>query len=129
MISVKAPSRSAATAALCLLSMIVVSGRGSAAVAAVASGNPDCVTRAQLVGATHGVRADGSVAANAAVAGAYATRYVYRLPGGLFTQVSPPAGWSPVRATDQELRTYGFPARPKDAAGRARWNKLFSTWK
>lgn len=35
--------------------------------------------------------------------------------------IVPPLGWSPVRATDAQLKAFGFPARPKDPAGRAAW--------
>jgi hypothetical protein len=33
----------------------------------------------------------------------------------------PPVSWSPVNATDEELDTFGFPARPTDPAERAAW--------
>ena len=55
--------------------------------------------------------------------------YHYGLDGSDVTQVVTPRGWTPLRGTDQELRTYGFPPRPTDQAGLQRWTASFSGWR
>lgn len=41
--------------------------------------------------------------------------------GNTLYSLVPPVGWSPVNATDEDLETFGFPARPTDPAERAAW--------
>jgi hypothetical protein len=41
------------------------------------------------------------------------------------TVTTPPASWRPLTASDAELKTYGFPPRPKDAAGAKHWQDTF----
>jgi hypothetical protein len=43
-------------------------------------------------------------------------------------EVVPPPGWSPLTATDQELRTYLFPPRPTDPAALAQWHDSFARY-
>jgi hypothetical protein len=43
------------------------------------------------------------------------------------SQAIPPAGWSPLTASDDDLALYGFPPRPSDAVGLADWQAEFSS--
>jgi hypothetical protein len=110
----------------------VVASVGSASAQAAQSGDLDgtdyCKTPATLVSVAS-IRADGTPALPGTPSGMSATKYTYSLEGDLLTEVEPPAGWKPVSGTDQELRTYGFPPRPTDPAGRGQWNQEFSSWK
>jgi len=48
---------------------------------------------------------------------------------GIRTFNAPPANFNPLKASDEELATYGFPPRPDqatDPAGLAKWNKAMS---
>lgn len=54
----------------------------------------------------------------------------YDIPGGTVAyEVVPPKGWSPLTATAAELRSYGFPQRPTNAALLAGWQQAFANWK
>lgn len=41
----------------------------------------------------------------------------------------PPVGFNPLTASDSDLAKYGFPARPSDAQGLAKWQSVMSKWK
>lgn len=43
-----------------------------------------------------------------------------------FSQAVPPAGWTPLTATDEELALFGFPARPTAPDGLNTWRAEFS---
>lgn len=56
-------------------------------------------------------------------------RYYMTSPSGVTaTQTVPPAGFRPESATDTELELYGFPVKPTDAQGLARWTDRFSNY-
>jgi hypothetical protein len=40
-----------------------------------------------------------------------------------------PKNWTPTNATDAELKTFGFPKKPKDSAERVKWDKTYSNFK
>jgi hypothetical protein len=58
-----------------------------------------------------------------------ARRYTFDSDGTHITSIVPPAGWNPLTATDQELRTYGLRPRPTDAAGLAAWRAHYAHYK
>lgn len=50
--------------------------------------------------------------------------------GGGIVQRTPPAGWSPLRATPAELQYYGFPTKPtEDAAALSAWTAEWSNYR
>lgn len=55
--------------------------------------------------------------------------YHYDFDGSDVTELVPPPGWTPLTGTDQELQTYGLPARPSDPAELQDWITSFSHWK
>jgi hypothetical protein len=118
-------------AGACLVAVVCLAAGGSAAATSGSndvSGVSDCSIRATLV-RTVLIKPDGSPAPPGARPDRYAVKYVYRLNGSELSQVQPPRGWRPVGATDQELRTYGFPPRPLEPEARSVWNSDFSHWK
>lgn len=121
------PSR-ALTVAGAAMALVAAGGCASSIRPNSPTNSGDCTSRAALVSVVN-ILPDGSAAPIDAPKGKYATKYTYRLDGTLLSEVRPPAGWSPVTATDQELRTYGLPARPHDPTQRATWDREFSSWK
>jgi hypothetical protein len=58
-----------------------------------------------------------------------ATLYKMQLAdGSLVQQVVPPTGWSPVTATDEELKNWGFDTRPTDPEMLAQWNADYANY-
>lgn len=55
--------------------------------------------------------------------------YVYFIDGIENIFPVPPEGFHPVEATDSQLKEYGFPARPKNAADLAKWTETMSAYK
>jgi len=55
--------------------------------------------------------------------------YHYDFDGSDVTEVVPPPGWTPLNGNEQELRTYGLPARPTDPAELQDWITSFSHWR
>ncbi len=51
----------------------------------------------------------------------------WSLGGFDVSQTLPPAGWSPLAASDEDLEMYGFRPRPSDSAGLADWQDEFSS--
>lgn len=51
------------------------------------------------------------------------------LNGSLIHQMTPPANWRPLQASNAELRAYGFPVRPTDPALLAHWKVVMGAWK
>lgn len=49
------------------------------------------------------------------------TDYLFELDGGTVEIPVPPAGWTPLTATAQELASYGIPERPTTEAALAAW--------
>jgi hypothetical protein len=60
-----------------------------------------------------------------------ATVYHYDMgyPGDDAWEVVPPGGWAPVQASDEELKTYGFPPRPSDPDLLASWIRGWSGYR
>jgi hypothetical protein len=50
-------------------------------------------------------------------------------PGDDVREVVPPGGWAPVQASDEELKTYGFPPRPLDPDLHASWTMSMSGYR
>lgn len=44
-------------------------------------------------------------------------------------EYEPPTGWSPLRATDEELGLFGIPERPQDSMGLSEWTNEWSRWR
>lgn len=57
------------------------------------------------------------------------TNFVFNINGVQNVLHEAPNGFSPATATDAQLAEYGFPARPKDAAGLAKWTSRWSNFK
>lgn len=55
-----------------------------------------------------------------------AQKLTYALGGDLVNQILPPSTWSPLKATAQELDSYGFPERPTDPSALADWTDAMS---
>ena len=88
---------------------------------------PLCAQNFSLT-ATDAVAADGT--RHPAVAGDNRARARdYRLGDTTVTEIVPPSGWTPLKATDQELRMYGFPKRPTSVDGLREWTTAMSAWK
>lgn len=104
----------------------------SAPVGGVGQGNDTtgasgCVRRFDATSAD-AVRADGTTQPpqpNDGMARAY--HYDDLDPG--VREIVPPQGWRPTSASDEELRTYGFPPRPSDPAALQRWQQDMSKWR
>src|ERR1051326_6401557 len=123
-----------------LLAMVVATGFGvatsspaiagpvapSGAVSGDLSGKSRCVHRFTLTG-TEAMRPDGKTQAAEANDG-LGRVYYYQGPKGEISEVIPPAGWSPLHATDSELASYGIPPRPHDSAALAGWNIHMAEW-
>lgn len=92
-----------------------------------APGGGVCVHGATITG-VKSINPDGTDAVGRSGPG-FATAYTEDLDGDTFTQVVAPAGWVPVTGTDQELATYGIPARPKDPEALKQWTERWSHWK
>lgn len=58
-----------------------------------------------------------------------ARKYYFTLGASDVTQIVPPAGWTPIASTVQELYTYGFPARPTDPIEFQTWLDEWSQWR
>jgi hypothetical protein len=79
-------------------------------------------------------RVDSITAKGTLVAGAagdtFAKSYVLSNGAGDdVREIVPPPSWRPLNATDEELRTYGFPARPSEPAARSAWHDQMAGWK
>ncbi len=57
------------------------------------------------------------------------TDFVFNINGVQNVLHEAPNGFNPVTATDAQLAEYGFPARPKDTAGLAKWTSRWSRFK
>ena len=56
--------------------------------------------------------------------------YTYDLSNGItISEITPPNGFNPLVATDQELEQYGFPARPTSADALSTWTNVMRHWK
>src|SRR5207245_1117598 len=92
-----------------------------------------CVSTSPLTHVDHvrpdGIRQAATPAQGAASTDSQARAYYFRTSGGEVAQIVPPTGWKPLTASDQELRAYGFPARPTDPAKLAHWTTMMSQWK
>lgn len=58
-------------------------------------------------------------------------KYSYALPGPsdeYMTTNEPPKGFDPLKASDEELQTWGFPPRPANASGREEWRELVGSY-
>lgn len=55
--------------------------------------------------------------------------YVYQIGGTQLTFPVPPPGFSPVSATNAQLREYGMPPRPITAPGLASWTRMMATYR
>ncbi len=55
--------------------------------------------------------------------------YVYYIDGIENDFPVPPDGFKPLEASDEDLATYGFPARPTEAKELAKWNEDMSAYK
>jgi hypothetical protein len=73
------------------------------------------------------VSADGSEQVPVANDG-LGRRYYYQMDGSEVTQVTPPPGWSPLSATDTELRAYGLHPQPKDPVALQQWKQKYANW-
>ena len=66
----------------------------------------------------------------AAAGGGSATVQTFSSTGGTrITTTTPPAGWSPLTATDQQLKAYGFRPRPTDAGKLAAWRQMYAHYR
>lgn len=55
--------------------------------------------------------------------------YVYYIDGVENDFPVPPEGFNPVRASDEDLATYGFPPRPTEAKELAEWTENMSAYR
>jgi hypothetical protein len=55
-----------------------------------------------------------------------AQQLTYKIGGDVVTQILPPASWTPLKATAQELTAYDFPERPTDSTALAKWNAIMA---
>lgn len=56
--------------------------------------------------------------------------YTYGLSNGIsINETTPPPGFSPLTASDQELSRYGFPVRPSSPADLADWTNVMGSWR
>lgn len=55
--------------------------------------------------------------------------YVYEIDGVEHWLPVPPDGFSPIKATDEQLEQYGFPARPTKKSDLADWTEMMSSYK
>jgi hypothetical protein len=118
----------ALTAAMTTVAGTAGSAIPAAATPSVAAATDDCV-RPLTVQSVDAIAADGRKLTGVLPA-EYAKSYSLALyPGDGIREVVPPPSWRPLTATDQELDTYGFPPRPKDADGLAGWTATMSGWK
>lgn len=76
-----------------------------------------------------GTRRAATPAEAAAARDTRARAYYYDAGGLQVSEIVPPAGWKPVTATSQELKAYGFPPRPTQAAALRHWTSTMSRWK
>jgi hypothetical protein len=59
-----------------------------------------------------------------------ATVQTFSSSGGTrITTTVPPAGWSPLTATDQQLKAYGFRPRPADPGKLASWRQMYAHYR
>jgi len=91
------------------------------------SGKPDCAEPLAQNPVT-ALRPDGIEQAPVAN-DELARRFHYTLDGSDITVTIPPPAWRPLTGSDQELEMYGFPPRPKDAAGLSNWQDAYGKWK
>jgi len=77
----------------------------------------------------NGTRHAATVAQGAASSDSLARAYYFGDDGSQVAEIVPPTGWKPVTATDQELKTYGFPPRPSGRAEFEHWTATMSKWK
>jgi hypothetical protein len=82
-------------------------------------GGQDCVKAIQPT-SVKAVRSDGATQ-DAQANDGLGRRYEFGTLGDVHENV-PPAGWRPLFASDQELKTYGFPPRPAGVAALQRWH-------
>lgn len=60
----------------------------------------------------------------------YAKVYVFRTEfGDEVREIVPPPSWTPLKATADELQTYGFPPRPSNADELSAWTNRMARWK
>ena len=118
----------ALTLAVSGLSAVATTPAGAATSGDLTSGS-DCVQTSTLQ-KVDAISATGAVVAPTVPGNsALAQRYTYTLNGSSMTEIVPPSGWSPIAATDTELRTYHFPARPTDPAALSVWTARFAHFK
>ena len=56
------------------------------------------------------------------------TAYVFCLNGSTARSFRTPTGFDPLTATDDQLRTYGFPPRPSDSKSLSEWQSVMEAW-
>ena len=121
-------TRKAIAALTLLLASTFAGGVAPAANAAPSSASStDCVKQYPVTRVDSITPAGVEVAATPGLA--TLSHYDTGHPGDDLREVTPPTGWTPIKATDQELRTYGFPPRPTTAQALSTWTADLSTWR
>lgn len=110
-----------------------VAGIAAAAVSGL-SQNPNildstpCVKQLTLT-KVDAMRSDGQMQAAESADGLARVYHFQGSQGDDVFEIVPPPNWRPLTATDHELKIYGFPPRPTDAAALKRWNDHMARWK